>query len=118
MNKQGDFMKKILSWIGAILVIAVIAVLAISVPSWPKSNGNAVDLQFFSFHPGTLTVSVGTTVTFTDRDFLVPHNVIGTGWASGTLMKGDTYSYTFTTAGTYTYRCSHHFWMKGKIIVQ
>jgi len=111
-------MKKMFLWIVAILVIAIIAVFAFSVPSWPKSNGNSVDLQFFSFHPGTLTVSVGTTVTFTDRDFLVHHNVIGTGWGSGTLIKGDTFSYTFTKAGTYAYRCSHHFWMRGKIIVQ
>lgn len=111
-------MKKILLWILAVLVIALVAVFVVSSTSWPNSTGNKVDLQFFSFHPGTLTVSVGTTVTFMDKDLLVKHNVIGTGWGSGNLSQGDTFSYTFTTAGTYTYRCSHHFWMRGKIIVQ
>ena len=111
-------MKKIILMVVAVLVVAIIAVFAFSAMSWPKSNGNKVDIQFFSFHPGTLTVSVGTTVTWTDKDFLRMHNVIGEGWSSDNLVRGDTYSHTFTQAGTYTYKCSHHFWMKGKIIVQ
>jgi plastocyanin len=111
-------MKKIILLVVAVLVVAIIAIFGFSAMSWPKSTGNQVDLQFFSFHPGTLTVSVGTTVTWTDKDWLIPHNVIGSGWSSDNLSHGGTFSYTFTQAGTYTYRCSHHFWMKGKIIVQ
>jgi len=111
-------MKKFILLVVALVVIAVVALFAFSDMSWPKSTGNHVDLQFFSFHPGTLTVSVGTTVTWTDKDFVVMHNVIGSGWGSDNLSRGNTFSYTFTQAGTYTYKCSHHPWMKGTIIVQ
>jgi plastocyanin len=107
-------MKKFILIILAVLVVAAI----VFTLSWPKSTGNQVTLQFFSFRPGTLIVSAGTTVTWTDKDPLVKHNIIGTGWGTGNLSNGGTFSFTFSQAGTYDYRCSHHFWMKGKIIVQ
>jgi plastocyanin len=110
-------MKKIILGIVALIVVVIVVFAAISVFSWPGSSGNQVDIQFFSFHPSTLTVSAGTTVTWTDMDWFAMHNVIGDGWASPNLSHGGKYSYTFTTPGTYTYRCSHHSWMKGKIIV-
>ena len=110
-------MKKIILGIVALVLVVIIVFGAISVFSWPGSNGNQVDIQFLSFHPGTLTVSAGTTVTWTDKDWFTMHNVIGDGWASPNLSRGGTYSYTFILPGTYTYRCSHHSWMKGTIIV-
>jgi plastocyanin len=107
-------MKKFILVILALLVVAAIFFAL----SWPKSTGDRVTLQFFSFHPGTLTINVGTTVTWTDKDLFAKHTVIGNGWGSGNLSNGGTFSFTFSQAGIYDYRCSHHFWMKGKIIVQ
>ena len=107
-------MKKLILVILALVVVGAI----LFALSWPKPSGNQVSLQFLSFHPGTLTVSVGTTVTWTDKDWIVTHDVIGNGWASGTLSRGGTFSHTFTEAGTYDYRCSHHSWMKGRIVVR
>jgi len=111
-------MKKIILAVLVVIVVAIAAYAAVSAFSWPGASGNEVTLQFLSFHPGTLTVSAGTTVTWTDKDPFTHHNVIGDGWASPNLSMGDKYSYTFTTPGTYTYKCSHHTWMKGTIIVK
>jgi plastocyanin len=111
-------MRKLILAVLVVVVVALVAFFAFSATSWPKSTGSQVDLQFFSFHPGTLTVSVGTTVIWTDKDWIGMHNVIGNGWSSDNMAHGDTFSYTFTQAGTYSYKCSHHPWMKGTIIVQ
>ena len=103
----------------ALIILALLAAIAlIVVLTWPRPSGDNVILEYLSFHPGTLTVSVGTTVTWTDSDPFTTHDVIGDSWASGSLKRGDSYSYTFTQAGTYEYRCSHHSWMKGKIVVR
>jgi plastocyanin len=112
-------MKKTILTIVVLVVVVIAAYAAFSAFSWPKADGNSVTMQFLSFHPGTLTVSAGTTVTWTDKDPFTKHDVIGNGFASLNMGMGDTYSYTFSTPGTYTYDCSHHrWWMKGTIIVQ
>ncbi|MBZ5543367.1 MAG: cupredoxin domain-containing protein, partial [Acidobacteriia bacterium] len=66
------------------------------------------------------TVSLGTTVTWTNQDD-VPHNVVST---EGKTLKSpvmDTdqkFSFTFTKAGTYPYFCAIHPKMTGKVVVQ
>ncbi|MGC1666504.1 MAG: plastocyanin/azurin family copper-binding protein, partial [Bradyrhizobium sp.] len=67
-----------------------------------------------------LTVPVGTTVKWTNRDD-IPHTVVETGsrvFRSKALDTDDTFSYTFANAGTFTYFCSLHPQMVGKIIVK
>lgn len=73
----------------------------------------------FSFMPATLTVPVGTKVTWVNRDD-VPHNVISVDkkFASPVLDTDDEFSYNFTDAGTYEYYCSIHPKMTGKVVVQ
>jgi plastocyanin len=81
--------------------------------------GNAVvNISGFAFDPPSLTIKVGTTVTWTNQDSAV-HNVKAddNSWGSNDLNKGDTYSFTFAQAGTYPYRCGFHANMKGTIIV-
>ena len=79
---------------------------------------NGVVIQNFAFTPKTLTVSPGTTVTWTNNDS-TPHNVISTAslslnsattsvFASGTLSQGQTFSFTFTKKGIYFYECTIH----------
>ena len=80
-----------------------------------------------AFSPSTLSVSSGTTITFTDQDSSATHNVHFTSVPSGASMpspnpspnlkQGDTYTVTLTTAGTYTFVCDYHNWMKGTITV-
>ena len=78
-----------------------------------------VKIDNFSFGPETLTVSVGTTVIWTNRDD-IPHTVVSTQGVFKSKVRDtdETFSYTFSKAGTYPYYCSVHPKMTGKIVVQ
>jgi len=84
-----------------------------------KPETTEVKIDNFSFGPGTLTVPVGTTVTWTNRDD-IPHTVVSTEGAfkSKVLDTDEKFSYTFSKAGTFPYFCSIHPKMTGKVIVQ
>ena len=71
------------------------------------------------FSPNPLRVAVGTTVTATnDEATAIPHTwTSDTGaWDSKQLEPGQSYSHTFTTAGTYSYHCNIHSFMTGQVI--
>ncbi|MCC7522226.1 hypothetical protein IT407_00265 [Candidatus Uhrbacteria bacterium] len=55
------------------------------------------------FVPATLTIKVGSTVTWTNRD-IREHTVTGTGWNSGTIGRDGSYSRKFSTVGSYEYK--------------
>jgi len=76
-----------------------------------------VSIKGFAFVSDNIKVEPGTKITWTNFDS-VSHSVIGNGFKSGTLGKGQTYSFTFTKPGTYTYYCGLHPDMKGTILVQ
>ncbi len=79
----------------------------------------AIEIKNFAFKPSTITIPKGTTVIWTQHDS-VSHTVtssVGKGFDSGTLNPGDTFSWTFNDAGTFSYLCSIHPNMKGTIIV-
>jgi plastocyanin len=75
-----------------------------------------VSISGFAFKPGSLTVKVGTTVTWTNEDS-DDHTTDGS-WGSGSLGKGASYSHSFTKAGSFGYVCAFHPAMNGKIEVQ
>ena len=85
--------------------------------SGAASGGSAVTIQNFAFDPQSVTVKVGTTVTWTNKDSAT-HTVTGSGWGSDQLATGAAYSHTFDKAGSYDYHCSIHPSMTGTIIVQ
>ncbi len=71
----------------------------------PKDDSNFIDITSSGFAPQTLTVKVGDTVYWNNRDS-ANHTVTSTGSpgpGSSILPANTSYSYTFTTAGTYTY---------------
>jgi plastocyanin len=84
-----------------------------------QPGANAVNIDNFMFTPMELTVPVGATVTWTNKDD-VPHTVVSVDhlFKSKALDTDDTFSYTFPNAGTYEYFCSVHPRMTGKIIVK
>ena len=88
--------------------------------SIPVNAGKAeIVIADFSFSPKTFTVPAGGTVTWTNHD-KVPHTVISADnrfQKSPVLKAGQSFSNTFATAGTYSYVCSIHPRMTGKIIV-
>lgn len=78
-----------------------------------------VTIQNYAFSPATLTVAPGTTVVWTQKD-TAPHTVTSDSGAwndAGALSVGQTFSHTFTTAGTYPYHCAVHPYMTAKVIV-
>jgi amicyanin len=100
------------------IAIVVAASLGIAAAAQPKAPAD-VKIDNFTFGPAELKVPVGATVTWTNRDD-IPHTVVSTDKAfkSKVMDSDDKYSFTFGTAGTYTYFCSIHPKMTGKVIVQ
>ena len=91
----------------------------------PAATGQAqaatveVKIDNFSFSPATLSVSPGTTVTWTNRDD-IPHTVVSDDkiFKSKVLDTDEKFSYTFSKPGSYPYFCSVHPKMTGKVVVQ
>ena len=79
-----------------------------------------VRIQNFAFTNADISVRVGDTVEWTNNDSAA-HTVNSTNGGplnSGSLAAGGTYSYTFTAAGTYPYKCNFHPSMLGTVTVQ
>jgi len=79
-----------------------------------------VSIDNFTFAPKTLTVKLGTTVTWTNHDD-IPHGIASSDNAfkkSAALDTDDSYSFTFTAPGTYQYFCYIHPHMVGTIVVE
>jgi plastocyanin len=80
----------------------------------------AVSIDNFTFNPATLTVKAGTKVTWTNRDD-IPHGIASANNAfarSQALDTDDSFTFTFTTPGTYQYFCYIHPHMTGSIVVE
>ena len=107
----------------SIVAVALAVALALGLAGCSSSPstapaGNAVTIQGSAFNPSSLTVKVGTTVTWTQKDS-VGHVV---KWPdatppSATLAVDQTYTRTFGTAGTFPYVCGIHSFMTGTITV-
>ena len=79
-----------------------------------------IEIKGFAFSSATLTISKGDTVKWTNMDS-VRHTVTSDSEGeldSMLLSQGQSYSHAFNEAGTYSYHCTPHPNMKGKIIVQ
>ena len=109
---------------------AFIAALALTAPlapavhaaeaSAPTAAGPTVKIDNFVFGPATLTVKVGTTVTWVNNDD-IPHTVVANDhvtFKSKVLDTDQSFSFTFTKPGEYPYFCSLHPHMTGKVVVQ
>jgi plastocyanin len=79
---------------------------------------NAVPMQNNSFVPPQKTVAIGTTVTWINMDGEA-HDVLANDltFQSPQIDPGATFSYTFTTPGTFSYVCDLHDNMNGEIVV-
>jgi plastocyanin len=104
------------------VVIAMVLLAATSsttANAQPSAEAAAVKIDNFVFGPQTLTVPVGTTVTWTNSDD-IPHTSVSTEglFKSKVLDTDEKFSYTFTKAGTYPYYCTIHPKMTGKVVVQ
>ena len=85
----------------------------------PSAANTAVNIDNFVFGPQTLTVPVGATVIWTNKDD-IPHTAVSTDdiFKSKVMDTDEKFSYTFTKAGTYPYFCSIHPKMTGTVVVK
>jgi len=88
-------------------------------PQQAQASTAEVKIDNFRFGPQTMTVPVGTTVTFVNHDD-IPHTVVSTDgvFKSKVLDTDDKFVYTFSKAGNFPYFCSIHPKMTGKVVVQ
>jgi plastocyanin len=79
---------------------------------------NQVFIQNMAFNPATITVTAGTTITWTNKDGY-SHTVTSDAnlFNSGNIASNGTFSFTFSTAGTYSYHCAIHASMTAKVVV-
>jgi plastocyanin len=79
---------------------------------------NEVFIQNMAFNPATITVNAGTTITWTNKDGYA-HTVTSDAnlFNSGNIGSNGTFTYTFATAGTYSYHCAIHASMTAKVVV-
>jgi plastocyanin len=111
--------------LAGVLTIAFVSVVegrrGFALHAQEKAATTEVKVDNFSFGPATVTVPVGTVVTWTNRDD-IPHTVVSTDdsktFKSKVLDTDEKFSFTFDKAGTYPYFCSIHPKMTGKVVVQ
>jgi plastocyanin len=107
----------------AALMIAIVLLLAgtpsVAANDQSSAANTEVKIDNFSFGPQTVTVPVGATVTWINRDD-IPHTVVSTDGLFNSKVRDtdEKFSYTFAKAGTYPYYCSVHPKMTGKVVVQ
>lgn len=117
-------MKQKRVWIAVLVAVVAGAVMVVGTgkakATDQSSSGSAeVKIDNFSFGPSSLTVAVGTEVTWINRDD-IPHTIVSTDGVFKSKVRDtdEKFSYKFTKAGTYSYYCSIHPKMTGKIVVQ
>jgi plastocyanin len=105
--------------IAATLGVAMVTATAIVLPGRADSAPHAVTIDNFTFNPQRLTVTVGSTITWINKDD-IPHAIASSSalFRSKALDTDDNYSFTFTAPGTYQYFCSLHPHMTGTIVVE
>ena len=115
----------------SLMVVAVAAALTTFSDSCQKSSDNTgnpgtneVFIQGMEFNPGTITVAVNATVTWTNKDGVAHTVTSDTGlFDSGSISSaggyggGGIFRHAFTTVGTFPYHCSFHASMTGTVIV-
>ena len=101
--------------------IVAFAFFAFLLAGCQKDNpgSDEVFIEMNSFSPSSLTVSAGTTITWTNKD-AVAHTVTSNSslFESGSMGKNDKFSFTFSDVGSYPYHCRFHSGMNGTIIAE
>jgi plastocyanin len=110
------------SWITLVAAATALALVALSTAGKSMAAGPpSVDVKIdnFSFTPTTLTVKAGTQITWTNADD-IPHTVVSEdqSFKSKVLDTDEKFTFTASKPGTYSYFCSIHPKMTGKVVVE
>jgi plastocyanin len=98
-------------------VISWVLLLLAGLTAPPKTR--TVEIRGMEFHPAVLTVAVGDTIVWINRD-IVPHTATASGrskWDTGQLLQGQTGRYIARARGIACYVCTLHPTMHGKLVI-
>jgi plastocyanin len=90
---------------------------AASGPTASASKVAKVDINNFAYHPPTLTVAKGSSVTFSNSSKVSHTATRGGAFDTGVIKTGKSVSVRFKQKGTFAYHCEIHPLMHGKIVV-
>ena len=81
-------------------------------------TGPTIAVEKFAFAPKEITVTPGTTVTWTNKDE-TPHTVSASdkSYVSKAMDTQDTFTHTFVSEGDFSYFCTLHPFMTGTVHV-
>ncbi len=101
----------------ALVAAATVSILTIvGCPAEGEPGANEVFMRAIAFDPPEITIQVGESVTWNNRDIL-PHTAtsgnpgdqdLGAIFRSGFLLLGGTFTHTFNEAGEFIYFCEVH----------
>jgi len=104
----------------ALALLIMLSVILTTIPSVSAEDHDISITDAMKFNPEDLTINVGDTVTWTNNDGMA-HTATSTdgpvSFDSGNIASGATWSFTFTEAGTYDYKCAYHSSMTATITV-
>jgi plastocyanin len=100
-----------------IVLVAVAAVAVIAFAVVPAQSATTVAVKDYKFVKRSVTVGKGGTVKW-KWEGRAPHNVKFATFSSGTPKTRDSFSHKFTKKGTFSYMCTRHPGMTGKITVK
>ena len=111
-----------LRWPLLTIVVLCLGLVAVAYSQPPPKNATqqpAITISKFEYTPTPLTVHLGDTVVWLNKD-LVPHTVTAPGGAfdSGTFGPGTSWKLVTNKTGTFHYSCTLHPNMKATLIVK
>ena len=86
---------------------------SVTIPVGARTAGSA------AFMPNPVTITAGSTVTWTNNDSITHTVTSDSGvFDSGNIAAGGRFSFTFNTRGTFPYHCTPHPTMVASVVVQ
>lgn len=117
---HGGPRRQVMTAIGAAaLVLCLFASRAFADATVQMTEGSPTDINSWGFTPADVTIAAGQSITWTNNGSQAHSATADNAGAfdTGLVQPGDSKSVTFATAGTFTYHCTPHPWMKGTITV-
>lgn len=95
--------------LGTLSVIIILVMMGCKKQDPGTPGENEIFLEYKTYHPTQRSIKVGTTITFINKDN-ANHTVTSTNktFDSGTIKSGESFSYTFNTAGIFYFYCNYH----------
>ncbi|MGH2444281.1 MAG: cupredoxin domain-containing protein [Chloroflexota bacterium] len=103
----------------AALIVVAFALSGLVGPLQVRADTVTVNISGYSFQPPSMTIPMGTTVTWVNHDAVTHTATSDSGvFDTGGISPGGSASFTFNQAGTFSYHCAIHPYMHGTILVE